>query len=45
MRAVVETLSQHINGKLERIGRFELASNRELHAESEKEGPDGRARV
>jgi hypothetical protein len=42
---VVETSSQHINGKPERIGRFELASDRELHAQSDREGPDGRARV
>jgi hypothetical protein len=45
MGVVVETSSQHINGKLERIGIFELMSDRELHAQPDREGPDGRARI
>jgi hypothetical protein len=40
MRVVVETSSQHINGNIEMIGRFELASNREMNAQSDREDAD-----
>jgi len=42
---VVETLSQHINGKPKIIGIFQPTSDRELHAQSDREGLDGRDRV
>jgi hypothetical protein len=42
---MVETSSPPINGNLERTGRSELASDRKLHAQSDREGPDERAHV
>jgi hypothetical protein len=45
MREVVETSSQHINGKPERIGRFEIVPDRELHQQFDIQGPDERAHV
>jgi hypothetical protein len=39
---VVDTLSQHINGKLQRMVRFELTFDKEIHAQSDKEGLDER---
>jgi hypothetical protein len=45
MKEMVETSSQHINGKPEMIDRFELTSDREMHAQFDREGPDDRAHV
>jgi hypothetical protein len=44
-KEVVETSSPSINGNPERNGRYELASKRELHAQSEREGLDGKFHV